>query len=114
MYVCKAMLEAVPSGRPQVRFSLWADFLSDGFYGFRTETHTAKTNVEEAYRNAPHSWAYASIGKRNVANRSVHRPANEMLPIEVGSAVSTSLKTVTVSLLSLLAPEEKGHQKNTE
>ena len=44
------MLEAVPSGRPQVRFSLWADFFSDGFYGFRTETHTAKTNVEELLR----------------------------------------------------------------
>ena len=33
---------------------------------------------------------------------------NEMLPIGVGSTVSTFLKTVTVNLLSLLAPEVKG------
>ena len=49
VHVSEAMLEAVPSGRSRVRFSFRADFFSDGFYGFRTETHTAKTNVEEAY-----------------------------------------------------------------
>ena len=99
------MREAVPSGsvgvvphHTRVRFSFRADFFSDGFYGF----HTAKTNIEEAYVCTALCVCVAWD--------------KEMLPIGVGSSVSTFLKTVvcvafaaaSVSLLSLLAPEVKG------
>ena len=80
----------------QVRFSFWAEFFGDGFYGLRTETHAAKTNVEEAYEGCT-AWICVCVDWDN-----------EKLSIRVGSSVSTFPKTVTVNLLSLLAPEMEG------
>ena len=100
------MPQAVPSGRSRVQFSFRADFFRDGFYGFRTgfrkETHTTKTNVGGAYQGCTAQLCVCVDWD------------NEMLPIGVGSSVSTFLKLVTVSLQSLLALKWKGHEKNTD
>ena len=80
----RTMLEAVPSGRSRVRFVFRADIFSDGFHGFHTdcrtdfhtETHSAKTNVGEAYE-------VCTVWLENHADRS-------------GSSVSTFLKTVVL------------------
>ena len=68
------MLEAVPSGRSQVRFSFRADFFSDGFYGF----HTAKTNVEGAYRDAPHSSGAVPKLKKYCALKEWQEPLSDV------------------------------------
>ena len=55
----------------QVRFPFRADYFSDRFRGFRTETHTAKTNVGAAYEGCV-AWLclYVDRHKGKYADRS--------------------------------------------
>ena len=88
-----AMLEAVPSGsvgavphHAKVQFSFRADFFRDGFHGLSVRVSVRNPTLpnrmsEKHTSGAPHGCACASIS------------ITKNMPIDVGSFVSTFLKT---------------------